>query len=43
LFGARTGGELCIRAIGLNLFLGCHRASATTVAGAHGRFRGVGG
>src|ERR1035437_4458282 len=26
-FGARTGGELCIGAIGENLFLGCHRAS----------------
>src|ERR1035437_2917100 len=28
LFGARTGGELCIRAIGENLLLGCHRASS---------------
>ena len=27
LFGARTGGELSIEAIGLNLFLGWHRAS----------------
>src|ERR1035437_2718570 len=23
--GARTGGELCVRAIGLNLFPGCHK------------------
>jgi hypothetical protein len=28
LFGARTGGELCVSAIGLNLFLGCHGASS---------------
>jgi hypothetical protein len=26
--GARTGGEMCIAAIGLNLFLDCHRASS---------------
>jgi hypothetical protein len=42
LLGARTGGELSIRAIGVNLFLGCHRTSATTVAGAPGRIRAVG-
>jgi hypothetical protein len=41
--GARTGGKLCIAAIGLNLDLGWHRASdSPTVAGEHGRFRGVG-
>ena len=28
-FGARTGGELCVRAIGVNLFLGCHKASVS--------------
>src|ERR1035437_1775980 len=41
--GARAGGELCTAAIGLNLYLGCHRASASpTVAGEQARFRGVG-
>ena len=28
-FGARTGGELCVRAIGVNLVLGCHKASVS--------------
>ena len=26
-FGARGGGELCVRPMGLNWFRGCHRAS----------------
>ena len=36
LRGARTGREQCVAAIGLNLLLGCHRVSATTVAGEEG-------
>src|ERR1035441_6608539 len=41
--GARSGGELCTAAIGLNLYLGCHRASTSpTVAGEQARFRGDG-
>jgi len=43
LLGARAGGDVCTAAIGLNLYLGCHRASASpTVAGEQVRFRGVG-
>jgi hypothetical protein len=43
LLGARAGGDVCTAAIGLNLYLGWHRASASpTVAGEQGRFRWVG-
>jgi hypothetical protein len=41
--GARAGGEPCTAAIGLNLYLDRHRASASpTVAGEPARFREVG-
>jgi hypothetical protein len=39
-FGARTGGELCVRAIGENLFLGSHRASSHDGSRRAGAFSG---